>query len=721
MRSLLRIVCIIDSFGKNQKDKLQACINKNYTQAEEVLTMKISAGYPESKLEIFTCNASEVPGSPEFDSLHYSHLPNGISACPAVTCEDACGLSDSSQHYKEVEVCVGLGAWQNKTIDTAEGWSRMGAAYHVGANVTCDSNSFFNAGSGNCSYAACPENSFRNTEDIASSAANPTKGPGGCPCKMVMQRKTTTPLPVMTTIETKCFKQHGKAVYWDLGSAQSLGSVTADLKPGVARVEVYITNNGPADTLSNTGFCGDITDSTTADCSGKSGGRFLVLKGVTAGSCVMGDCEIEWCQVKVDNVELAQDPMDGTGTVYAGEEPRSSFLLAARLSRRLIRTKRLTDCLGAISSAAELVRAVEDLASAPSVGPNVPASSNPEEQKVLWRCIPSAANTLQVECRRMLGVEVAALDDTTLRVSCLSRRHRPDTPELMAVIANLEPFVEWLQNAQGASGSLALHHGDAPGRTLRLPAGSIQNRLLPLWTYLRMYLTMLQLYLLQRHATSVATRCEMQPTAEAEWPHRWVRIQVPLPLGAMVGFEVVTEAESTEEARSKRRRLEATKALPQLRFFWRAEPSGDRMKDVLQRFESFFERYLAPKQRKEDGNLGEPNWEKLRASRLYPLLELLTAPRVWMLREAVRLLPPICRVAVPRKGGAEGPVRSSWQPLVEQFKLAPDDSSQAFAQRWQLVFVLASQKSQCPEPSLIRRMSHKDLVALARDSKAAFV
>lgn len=40
---------------------------------------------------------------------------------------------------EEVEVCVGLGAWQNKTIDTAEGWSRMGAAYHVGANVTCDS------------------------------------------------------------------------------------------------------------------------------------------------------------------------------------------------------------------------------------------------------------------------------------------------------------------------------------------------------------------------------------------------------------------------------------------------------------------------------------------------------------------------------------------------------------------------------------------------------
>ena len=32
--------------------------------------------------------------------------------------------------------------------------------------------------------------------------------------------------------------RHGKAVYWDLGSAQSLGTVTADLKPGVARVEV---------------------------------------------------------------------------------------------------------------------------------------------------------------------------------------------------------------------------------------------------------------------------------------------------------------------------------------------------------------------------------------------------------------------------------------------------------------------------------------------------
>ena len=138
----------------------------------------------------------------------------------------------------------------------------------------------------------------------------------------------------------------------------------------------------------------------------------------------------------------------------------------------------------------------------------------------------------QVECRRMLGVEVAALDDTTLRVSCLSRCHRlpqflqqtlPTLPSLLfwpnilqtwytrahgcrslgrgcrgniwhqcwprpisangserirltlewpgrfwwschqcvtpssKVIANLEPFVEWLQNAQGGIQSRETH------------------------------------------------------------------------------------------------------------------------------------------------------------------------------------------------------------------------------------------------------------------------
>lgn len=319
MRSLLRIVCIIDSFGHDQKSKLQACINKDYKQAPEVLLMKITAGEPHSKLDVFACNASEVPGSKEFDAIHYSHLPTGIAACPAVTCEDACGLSDSSSQYQEVEVCVGLGEWQNDPINTKEGWSRMGPAFQTGANVACESSSFFNAGSGSCSYAACPEKAKRNSEDPASSSANPTKGPGGCPCKMMMQRKTTTPLPVMTTVKTKCFKQHSAAIYWDLGSAQSLGSVTAMLKPGVSRVEVYITNNGPKDGLTTSDSCGDITESTSADCSGKSGGRFLVLKGVSAGSCVMGHCEIEWCQVKVDNVELSQEPMKGTGELYAGE------------------------------------------------------------------------------------------------------------------------------------------------------------------------------------------------------------------------------------------------------------------------------------------------------------------------------------------------------------------------------------------------------------------
>ncbi|CAK9062279.1 unnamed protein product, partial [Durusdinium trenchii] len=301
MRSIQRMVCLIDSFGPEQKTKLKQCD-------------------PESKLDIFTCNASEVPGSPEFDALHYSHLPDGISACPAVTCEDACGLSNSSQDYKEVEVCVGLGSWQSTPISSTEGWSQMGAAFHIAANVSCDSELFFNAGSGNCSYAACPEGSVRNVEDLASSAANPTKGPGGCPCKMTMQRKTTTPIPEMTTVPAKCFKQHGKAAYWDLGSSQSLGSVSATLHPGVGRVEVYLTDSGPTEGgLTSTDSCGSITSSLTADCSAKSAGRFLVLKGITAGTCVMGDCDIAWCHVKVDGAELTQDPEPSTGKSYAGE------------------------------------------------------------------------------------------------------------------------------------------------------------------------------------------------------------------------------------------------------------------------------------------------------------------------------------------------------------------------------------------------------------------
>ena len=48
-------------------------------------------------------------------------------------------VSDFGGICEEVEVCVGLGSWQSIPIASAEGWSRMGVAYHVGANVECTS------------------------------------------------------------------------------------------------------------------------------------------------------------------------------------------------------------------------------------------------------------------------------------------------------------------------------------------------------------------------------------------------------------------------------------------------------------------------------------------------------------------------------------------------------------------------------------------------------
>ncbi|CAK9017455.1 unnamed protein product [Durusdinium trenchii] len=348
-------------------------------------------------------------------------------------------------------------------------------------------------------------------------------------------------------------------------------------------------------------------------------------------------------------------------------EPRTSFLLAQRLSRRLNRTRRLKDCLSAILAAAELVRCVEELvATSSGTGSSKVPPRSARSEDNFWSSLAISANTLQVECRGMLGVEIAAIDATTFRLTCLSRRQRSDGR--MSVLPNLEPFVEWLQTALGSPTPVPTFDGDAPGRTLRIPTGSLKRSLSPLWTYVRMYLTLLQLYLIQRRTAS-ESRCEIQPTSQAEWPC-WVRLQTKM-LDAAVGFTLVTEVE-TEEARSKRRRLEVPKIMPQLHFFW--GQGSDETKDVLQRFEAFFKQYLAPK--RTEGN-AEPNWEKLRVSRLHPLLELLHAPRVWMLREIVRLLPPLWTVAAGRNGEAKGSVHSEWQPLVEHFSLRHDGANQA--------------------------------------------
>ncbi|CAE7466418.1 unnamed protein product [Symbiodinium pilosum] len=325
MRSVLRMTCLISSFGPDQKTKLKECMEKSYVKDPAVLAMQIDAGEVvtyHDKLDMFTCNASEVPGTDEFDAIHYKDLPKGIAACPAVTCEDACGLADTSKKFQEVEVCVALEAWQSTPIDTAMGWSKMGTAYALGADVTCDSKFFWNVGSGSCQYAKCPDNALRNIEDTAPNVSSPTKGPGLCPCKTKMQRRIQEAATRSASTKTStCFAplNAGDAVYWDLGASQPLGKVNATVSHGTSEIEVFISDNGPGNALSSSESCGKITADRVADCVSHSGGRFLALKGATSGSCLLGDCKPSWCEMTVEGSSMTQEPMKTTGNKYMGQ------------------------------------------------------------------------------------------------------------------------------------------------------------------------------------------------------------------------------------------------------------------------------------------------------------------------------------------------------------------------------------------------------------------
>eukprot|EP00440_Ansanella_granifera_P020176 gb/GFBE01021917.1/.p1 GENE.gb/GFBE01021917.1/~~gb/GFBE01021917.1/.p1 ORF type:complete len:674 (+),score=138.26 gb/GFBE01021917.1/:1-2022(+) len=99
MRAILRMLCLVDTFTGDQTQKINACIATSWVNHAEVLGMDIDAGEPPAPLDPFTCTASDTPGSAEYDALHYAHLPDGLMACPAVHCEDACGLSNASNDY----------------------------------------------------------------------------------------------------------------------------------------------------------------------------------------------------------------------------------------------------------------------------------------------------------------------------------------------------------------------------------------------------------------------------------------------------------------------------------------------------------------------------------------------------------------------------------------------------------------------------------------------
>lgn len=92
---------------------------------------------------------------------------------------------------------------------------------------------------------------------------------GGFMNLKAMNASTSTrePLVEKTTVKSQCFKKgDAAAVFWDLGSAQDVGKVTATPSSGVARIKVYLTSLGPEEPLSPTSLCGVITMADKTAC-----------------------------------------------------------------------------------------------------------------------------------------------------------------------------------------------------------------------------------------------------------------------------------------------------------------------------------------------------------------------------------------------------------------------------------------------------------------------
>ncbi|CAE6954634.1 unnamed protein product [Symbiodinium natans] len=370
--------------------------------------------------------------------------------------------------------------------------------------------------------------------------------------------------------------------------------------------------------------------------------------------------------------------------------PRPSCLFADRLGRRLSRTKRLGDTLHAAAAALELARCVEDVAMPVSEDSERRSGPGSKAADEVWACAVTGATTVQVRCSGMLGVELTALDPSTVRVICLSKRL---PPKEVAVVANLKSFLKSLPDTQGMqNGDGEPGLGDAPGQVLRFRPGDLTKRLGSLWVYLRLYALLLKVYLLHPNKGPGPWKLRETTPGQGE-PQSWVRLELPLPAaGATACLDLATQAESSTERRAKRRRLSEGLSL---RFSCCSDrQAGTEQVEELRAFEAFFARYLAEAARKLEGHVGmEPNWEMLRASRLYPVLQLLCAPRRWMLRETSRLLPPLRRATLSRDGvHAAGIVHSSWQPVVECFSLR---SMVQVPQRWQLRFTLTAPPRQC--------------------------
>eukprot|EP00930_Biecheleria_cincta_P012812 TRINITY_DN11732_c0_g1_i1.p1 TRINITY_DN11732_c0_g1~~TRINITY_DN11732_c0_g1_i1.p1 ORF type:complete len:586 (+),score=80.34 TRINITY_DN11732_c0_g1_i1:84-1841(+) len=97
MRAILRMICLVQSFGPEQATRLRACMDARYYDHADVLAMNLTVPAVPPKQDTFTCSAAEMPGTPEWDQLHYGGLPTGLQVCPETNCQAACNASSS--HY----------------------------------------------------------------------------------------------------------------------------------------------------------------------------------------------------------------------------------------------------------------------------------------------------------------------------------------------------------------------------------------------------------------------------------------------------------------------------------------------------------------------------------------------------------------------------------------------------------------------------------------------
>jgi len=354
--------------------------------------------------------------------------------------------------------------------------------------------------------------------------------------------------------------------------------------------------------------------------------------------------------------------------------PRTRFLLAPHLSKLVCRTRDLAAALHTLVMDVELVRLAEDLA----------------EREEGWSTFSLNSTGLSVEYRAMLGVSLQLSGPGVLKCCCLSQKRLKGGRPSKGVVPNFDMFMKLLM-----SGSIKGQQGLGDGNTvvggwnLTYIPGSLDSRLKPLWAYLRTYCVLLQLYMLMKtqHGILLADGCFEMRVKDVHAPGHlisWVVLKWARPaLGMVCNIELLTDSRKRARLDENARQLDV-----RLRFTWQQTSGSDssktpsscfvernRLQQVLQRFQVFFDDILA-------GSGAFP-----RVTRLLMPLVLLGAPHLWILEEALLLLPPL-QVA-PERGREAELDASTWVSVPEHLTLVPPSGGGAPAPQWQLRFVLA--------------------------------